>query len=368
MRILQLCLSPDFGGLEIHVKDFTVWLKEHTDHIPFLAVQDGTRLYKSLMDIQIEIFTLNSKAGHLPFFSALKLANFIKYHAIDIVHVHWKFDMALAALCRVYLKNNFSLIHTRHMSLPAKKNDIYHRFLYRSLNRFIATTRRIETQALQNLPITAEKIRQIYLGIMPPPKISSGRRKELIQKYNLDNLFRVGLFGRICEFKGQHLLLEALAILKQKKIQLAAMIVGEVMELDYLKKLKQYLNARQLQDQVIFLDFVNNPTELMQCIDVMVLTTKRETFGLVLIEGMHVGVPLIGADSGGVPEIIEHESNGLLFESGKADSLAQALMRLYQDKELRNNMIRTGFNIAREKFYAPLQFENILNVFKECSE
>ena len=365
MRVLQLCLSPAFGGLEIHVRDFTLWLIKQPEVIPFLAIQDKTRLHQALAQEQVEILTFTSKTGYLPLIKALRLANFINRNAIDIVHVHWKYDLALVALAKAYSKNNFRLIHTRHMILPGKKYDIYHKFIYRSLDYFIATTRLIETQARNNLPIEVNKIRQIYLGSEPPEKISPEHRKELIKKYNLPDQFKVGLFGRICAYKGQHLLLEAVETLKREKIYIIAVIIGHVMEPDYFDHLKRYILEKKLRKQIIFIDFVENPGKLMQCMDTLVLTTRHETFGLVLVEGMHAGVPVIGSNAGGVPEIIEHESNGLLFETSSSESLAQALKRVYQDKGLRAKMIRNGYRYAREKFNGPIQFEKVLHTLKD---
>jgi glycosyltransferase involved in cell wall biosynthesis len=97
----------------------------------------------------------------------------------------------------------------------------------------------------------------------------------------------------------------------------------------------------------------------MSCFDALVLTTKLETFGLVLIEAMHSGIPVIGSNAGGVPEIIDNEVTGLLFESWNANSLAEALKRLYTDREFGNKIAIMGRQKAQKIFDAKIQYQKV---------
>ena len=78
MNILELCLSPSYGGLEIHMRDYSFWLSTIPECTLYIAVQEDSRLHKSLGDLNVPVNTYPSKAGKLPFFKAFKLAKFIE--------------------------------------------------------------------------------------------------------------------------------------------------------------------------------------------------------------------------------------------------------------------------------------------------
>jgi glycosyltransferase involved in cell wall biosynthesis len=361
MNILELCLSPDFGGLEIHIKDYCSWLEEQTDITLFLALREDSRLFRALSQSKSITITFRSRMKSFPIIKAIKLAQFLRDHSIDVIHVHWKNDLPLAALTKWLSNKGIRFVYTRHMSLPGKKYDIYHKLIYGRMDYFIATTRRIADQAKQNLPIDSSKIRQIYLGINAPATISEREKKELKKKFDLGDVFTIGLFGRISEFKGHHLLISAIEKLKEEGLRLRALIVGHAMEGAYLKYLKQELVNKKLEEDIKFTGFYEQPTALMQCIDVLVLTTRRETFGLVMVEGMYVGVPVVGSNAGGVPEIIDHNVNGLLFEPDNIEALAGSIRRLYHDEQLRLRLALEGKKKARLHFNAENQFNTVKN-------
>ena len=365
MNILELCLSPSYGGLEIHMRDFSFWLSKNPECTLYIAVQEDSRLCKALVALNVLVITYPSKTGKLPIFKALKLAKFIERNAIDIVHVHWKFDLQLVALAKRMSNRPFKFVHTRHMSLPGKKFDPYHRFIYGSMDCFIAITQYIARQAETNLPIPKDKIQQIYNGVNASPNVDVETTARLKKKFSINDEFVVGLVGRITDFKGQHLLLYAIDKLRVEGIKISGIIVGEPFDPTYLDKLKNFVAEKNLTEQVRFLDFYPRPYELMSCFDVLALTTKRETFGLVLIEAMHSEIPVIGSDAGGVPEIIDNEVNGLLFESWNANSLAEALKRLYKDRELLNKIAIMGRQKARKKFDATIQYQKVFQSMYE---
>ena len=364
LKVLELCLSPDYGGLELHMRDFSRWLAGRSDCHLFLALQEGTKLSGALRDLDVPCLFFSAPAGKFSPLKAKSLSNFIQSHSIDIVHVHWKFDLSLAALAKKMCKRKFNLVHTRQMNMPGKKRDPYHRFIYGQLDGFIAITRYIEKQARENLPIPAEKITQIYYGVKMPTGVTAERTATLKQKLNILGEFNIGLLGRISEYKGQHLLIEAIEKLQWQGILVQAWIVGAAFEQDYLEKLQQMVTEKKLTDQIHFLDFYEPAIELMSCFEAVVLTTKNETFGLVLIEAMQAGVAVIGSNAGGVPEIIDHGKTGLLFDTWNSDSLAEAIRQLYENKDLRHRLAEAGQKKAQSHFQLETQYGKVLEVFK----
>ena len=146
------------------------------------------------------------------------------------------------------------------------------------------------------------------------PEIPDGNKKQsTFKKYNLsDKDCTIGVFSRIEEQKGQHLVIEALDKIDKDNIQL--LIVGHCMDKKYLDRLADMIKTFNLDQKVSFVPFLESPMEIMSFLDLVILPTYEETFGLVVAESMLMGTPVIGSNAGGVPEIIEDRFNGLLFE------------------------------------------------------
>ncbi len=365
LNILELCLSSDYGGLEMHVRDFSRWISSRPDIRLFLALQKDTPLARGLNDLSVPTLWFSSAAGKLAPNKAIRLSRFIEKQDIQLVHVHWKFDLPLVALAKKFSRRKFKFVHTRQMNMPGRKFDPYHRFIYGSMDRFIAITRYIEKEALENLPMSPDRITQIYYGVKLPAEITPEQTAMLKKKFSITGDFTVGLLGRISEYKGQHLLIEAVTRLDQENLRIHAWIIGAPFEPDYLTKLRKMAVVKGAGDRIHFMDFYQNPIELMACFDTVVLTTRNETFGLVLIEAMHAGVPVIGSNAGGVPEIIDHGKTGLLFESWNSESLARQIKRLYDDPDFRRRLARAGQDKARHQFDLDRQYQKVVDVFND---
>jgi glycosyltransferase involved in cell wall biosynthesis len=127
----------------------------------------------------------------------------------------------------------------------------------------------------------------------------------------------------------------------------------------YRQTLINQATKLDVADRVIFQDFVSKPQQLMQVCDCVTLASAQETFGLVLPEAMRSGVAVIGSNSGGVPEIIDHGVTGLLFESGNANDLYLQIEKLYIDPDFKKALAQQGKQSADERFNNDLHFEQL---------
>jgi glycosyltransferase involved in cell wall biosynthesis len=366
MNILEICLSPSYGGLEIHFHDFCHWLYAQKNIGLFLVLQQGAEIDKRLSDLDCPSTKFPHIAGKLPFRLARSLAGFIDQNEIDIIHLHWKFDLPLAALSKKMAKRKVCLVHSRHMRLPHKKNDWYHQFIYKTIDKYITITEDLKRQVEKNLPISDEKIEVIYPGICSPYRLTDTEKEQLKSKFGIDQRFTLGLFGSICQEKRQLLFIKAVEILKNRGLDINAIIVGRVLSDDYNKKIQKYRSEHGLDDCINFFGFNERPTDLMQCLDVLVMPSACETFGLVLIESMYCGVPVIGSDNCGVPEIIDHGVTGLMFESDNLDSLVEVIIQLYEEPTLRNNLSQAAEKKVNNMFLVEPQYQKVLSALHSC--
>jgi glycosyltransferase involved in cell wall biosynthesis len=151
--------------------------------------------------------------------------------------------------------------------------------------------------------------------------------------------------------KGLDILLKGfskvLKIFDKKNFKLV--IVGEGPEKAYLKKLAEKLG---IINSVIFTGFLPNENVQLyyDAADIFVLPSREESFGIVLLEAMAHKLPLIGADNGGIKDIIKHGVNGLLFETENIDSLVSDLVYLIKNEEDRINMGNEGMRLVWSEY------------------
>ncbi len=365
MNILELCLSPGLGGLELYVFRSAQALAKHNKVIAVLSTEGKlTRHFSEHSNIASEHFKKSFK--HLPLFNARKLASIIDREDIDVIHMHWGNDLALAALAKKMSGKKPALVYTRQMKITRYKNDLYHRFLYQQMNLMLTISKQLEDEAKEFIPGHDDHITTFYYGVNAPQQLLSPEEKSTQRKAMGfdDDDFVIGLLGRLEKGKGQHLLIEALSLAVRDGLDPRALIVGHEMIPGYRNTLQQLAESMDVANNIVFKDFVNDPQRLMQLCDCIALTSFEETFGLVLPEAMRAGVAVIGSNRGGVPEIIDHESTGLLFESGDPVSLYRQIARLYTDAAFRNTLAANGKKKADDVFNNDVHFSALEKHFR----
>ena len=368
MRILELCLSSGFGGLELYAFRAAQALDINNDVIAIL--NNHTKLadhFNSNSHIRTKF--LKRSSNPLPLFNALRLARIIDENSIDVVHMHHGKDLALAAFAKYFANAKPAIIYTRQMQITRNKDDLYHNFLYAQMDLMLTITRQLETDAKRFIKRYPEKIRTLYYGVDAPEHfLGADERTKQRSEIDLEaGDFVVGLLGRLEESKGQHLLIEAIALAKEEELQTKALIIGHEMKPGYRARLQQLAETKKVADRIKFLDFVPDPQRLMQLCDCIVLATYEETFGLVLPEAMRAGVAVIGSNSGGVPEIITDENTGLLFESGNARSLYMQIKHLYTDAGFMHTIAINGKKEADTRFRTENHFSTLEQLMKEIT-
>lgn len=350
MKVLELCLSTGVGGLELYVVRTAIQLQARG--IACIAVTGrDTMTAQRMRQNEVQTFEISKANRYLPWFSAKRLARLIDEQQIDVIHMHWAKDLALAVLAKRKARRPVKLVYTRQMMITRSKHDIYHRIFYGDVDLFLTITQQLCELAQQYLPMSNDAIKTLYYGVEVPPALGEQEKLALRQSLRIPkDSFAIGMVGRIEEGKGQHLLIAAIhELVKQGKV-VHATIIGPAMDSGYETKLKQHVKDWQLSDAIHFYGSHPNPVEIMSAFDTVVLATKQETFGLVLIEAMRNGVAVIGTRAGGVPEIIDEGITGLMFAPENSQELTEKLSLLINDKSLCQKLAQAGKEKADRLF------------------
>jgi glycosyltransferase involved in cell wall biosynthesis len=177
----------------------------------------------------------------------------------------------------------------------------------------------------------------------------------------------VGMVGRIAPWKGQDVFLRAFAQAfpgdAVRAVIVGAPLFGEVEYADTLLALAAQLG---IADRVEFRGFRADTAAEYRAMDVFVhASTKAEPFGLVVVEAMAAGLPVVAVDGGGPAETITHGHDGLLYPLGDVDALAAALVTLRDDGPLRARI--GGHALERAADFGPARLaREVSDVYREA--
>jgi len=157
------------------------------------------------------------------------------------------------------------------------------------------------------------------------------------------------IVGSLHRGKGQHQAIKALSILKRSFPKITLDIVGEG-NMPYMRELEKLCSALGVSTSVVWSGFAHNVTAVFRRSDVALVCSRNEGFGRVVVEAMAEGCPVVGSRSGGIPEIIEHGVNGLMYDYGDIEGLARQVSALINDKYLYSTIAREGIADVYNRF------------------
>lgn len=162
--------------------------------------------------------------------------------------------------------------------------------------------------------------------------------------------------------QGIHLMLAALELLEPHWPELHYLVVGDGEQRDALEAAAIRLG---LEHRVCFLGGKADVPKLLGCADLFVLPGTEDVMPGVLAEAMASGLPIVASAVGGVPELIEHDGNGLLVRAGDAESLALACHQLLASPRRRRAMATRGRQLAAERFAIDVQVARLAGLYDQ---
>jgi glycosyltransferase involved in cell wall biosynthesis len=176
----------------------------------------------------------------------------------------------------------------------------------------------------------------------------------------------IGVIGMFDPVKGHVFLLKAIRQLRESGVNdLTCLIAGEGrLEGD----LRGYAKAVGIEQNVHFLGYRRDVPELLALMDIVVMPSLRESFGIVALEAMAMKVPVVASRIGGLEEIIENEKTGLLVPPGDAAALAEAIRTLADNPEMRRKMGEAGRQRVEQSFGLDSTVQRVEDLYMELLE
>jgi glycosyltransferase involved in cell wall biosynthesis len=154
--------------------------------------------------------------------------------------------------------------------------------------------------------------------------------------------------ARIDTQKNQLLLLETFYNLMKKHKDLHLLLLGTVSDQEYFEVLKNTINIHELNSNITFVQDLTPKDQLLidayQGAEMLVLPSRHEPFGMVILEALSAGTPVVASNTGGIGKIISHEKDGLLFKNGEMNDLYEKMDKLIKSETLKNTLVTKAFH------------------------
>lgn len=248
----------------------------------------------------------------------------------DVVHAHDAHTLTLAALAARLSRHRPVVIGHRRVDFHIQWH-VFSRWKYSSgADHLIAVSRRVKKILVED-GVPAERVTVVHSGIdleTPPPPPGPGLRERVGAPPGTPLIVTI---STVADYKDHPTLIEAATRLDDRQPAAHWVVCGEGRLLDAMR---EEVRRRGLSDRVHYLGFVPGARGLLPEASVFVLSSKTEGLGTSVLDAMAAGIPVAATRAGGIPEMIEHETNGLLSSVGDADALAGAVGRLLDDPTL----------------------------------
>lgn len=370
MRLIHLTSSGGWGGREMYPAALARIQRERGHEVSLVA-KNNTPLARFLAVSDLE-YDLLRVGPYLDPAASWQLARIIEKRTPRIIHIHLSRDLALVSLACSFARSRPALILHKHIASAGNKRDIFHRYLYGKLAAVVAVSEYVKQSLVESCPLQANRVKVIFNGVgtsrfeLRHREDEPGRdslRKELGAAD--PGTVLAGVVGRLEPRKGQEVFLEAAAKVAGRIGKLRFAVVGAP-EGEYDRFLKKRCEVLGLEDKVVFSGYRKDSQAVFAALDILVVPSFEEAFGLVAGEGMLSGLPVIGADSGALPEFIEKGRTGLLVPVRDSDALADALARLAESGDLRRELGESARAWVRENLSMERILDQIDGLYEEC--
>ena len=372
MKVLFVDQSGKLGGAELSLVDVASAFGSDSSVALFEKGPFLSRLEAAGIDVQLlKNRSIESRKDHgllqglktmmqaLPLIQ--ELTNLAKGY--DVIYANTQKAFIFGALAGLIAKRPVvyhlrDILSSDHFSQINIKVAV---FIANHLSQIVIANSHATAQAFIQSGGKPDLVKVIYNGFDPEMYQSSpADRARLRQELHLEDKFVIGQFSRLSPWKGQHVLLDALA---QCPESVVGVFVGAALfgEDDYAEKIKQQVADLGLSNRVHFLGFRLDIPQLMGACDVVAHTsTAPEPFGRVIIEGMLCGKPVIVANAGGATELVTHRETGWMVEPGDSQQLAKTVIECFENQELRELIACNAHTHACQNFHVDRLKEEIL--------
>jgi len=321
-------------------------------HRVTLACCPESRLARSARDAHLDVIGLDV-SGYIHPAATWRLSRLIRSRAFPLVHCQHSRDLSIVVLAADLSGGSPQVLLSKRVGSYVHKRDLFHRYTYSRLARVLAISEVIHRNVLDTTPTPSERVITLHDAIdtdVFDPARADGKRVRG---------FSPG--------KGHEELLEAAATLHAERPGVRFLVVGEASagEEHYEEEIRRMSAGLGLDGTVTFAGFRRDIPDVMASFDILAFPSHAESFGVVLIEAMAMGLPVVSTNCDGVLDIVLDGETGLFVHPRASGELAAALVRLVDSRDLRGKLGAAGRRRALDLFGRESQIDRLETIYRE---
>ncbi|SDH15537.1 N-acetyl-alpha-D-glucosaminyl L-malate synthase BshA [Planococcus glaciei] len=357
MRKMKIGITcyPTVGGSGIIATELGKMLAEKGHEVHFITSSTPfrlNRLYPNIFSHQVDVNSY-SVFQYAPYDIALatKIAEVIKNEQLDLMHVHYAIPHAVCAILgRDMAGSDIGIVTTLHGtditvlgSDSSLKEAIKYGIEKSDVVTAVSNSLRDQTYDM----INPDKTIQTIYNFVDEREYKAADPGSLKQDLGIDEEDKVLI--HVSNFRNVKRVPDIIETFHrvQKHVPSKLLLVGDGPEMG---RTVQQVKELGLEQHVLFLGKRDNLSELYNISDIKLLMSEKEAFGLVLLEAMACGVPCIGTNIGGIPEIIESGKNGYLVELGDVEVAASRAIGILTDAKQHETLKKGSLETVEQHF------------------
>ncbi|HHS49931.1 MAG TPA: glycosyltransferase family 1 protein [candidate division Zixibacteria bacterium] len=311
-------------------------------HSVIIACPHKSLLYGMLDGSQARRMAVEFK-GKFDLASIRAIRDLIFSEKIDIINAQQSADRYISIFAKKLFKLPVKIVHTRRQRPLGSGGAVQRNFYVRNTDKIIVVSESLKRTFVES-GYPPEHIEAIYNGMHPSffARADNAKTAELRDKFTIDRGEVV--VGCISRMKNQEQLVRAMQHLPSHYSLFFAGIEEGIFD-----ELSRKLG---LKNRIIYAGIIprEEVVDFYRLFDVFVLPSTMDGFGLVLVEAMGLGVPVVATRSQGIIDVLDGEKNGLWFEDGDIEQLAIKIKSVVEDEITRARLIENGLTAAHKKF------------------
>lgn len=331
LRVMHVVYVLRPGGMEFGVVKLVNGTDRSLVHNSICSTRPADAGVKALVASDVPVFELDRRDGNDPRL-VRALARLFRRERPDVVHTH-AWGTLLEGLLAARLARVPIVIHGEHGTLQLRAHQRWlQRLGWSSADRVLAVSSRLAERMARETQFPLDKIQTIRNGV-DLSRFGVASRDEARRTLGLapDTLV-IGTAGRLVPVKDHRNLLEAIARLRTRGLNVHLLLAGEG---PLRSDLEQTVAALGLQTDVRFLGHCPQIERVFAALDIFALSSSSEGLSNTILEAMASGLPVVATNVGGADELVDEGRTGLLVPARSPDALAAALARLATDAPLR---------------------------------
>lgn len=302
------------------------------------------------------------------FFGILSALNYARRNDFDLIHVHFPFPLALFGIAMKIVSRKPMIVscHGSEVNM-AKRNPVFRAVFKWMINYADSVT---VNSTFMKYELNKMIDNEVDISIIP---MGSGLSDVYVKKRECRDASKVRILfvGRLIEWKGVRYLIEAFNILNDSRYELH--IVGDGPEKEVLENLAQNRKDRGYSVPIYFhgylkgeqLDIVYESADIFVLPSIIDDKGFTEGLGTVLLEAISYGIPVIGSNVGGIPDIIINHKTGILVPEKNPQAIADAINLLIKDEELKIGIIKNAKEHMKNQFSWKLITSKFYKIYKK---